>query len=106
LVAAKRDVYLEELDIPDGRELMRRDSVVWKRISAAVMQAGHSPCPRDSQSCKTKWHQIFPDYKRIADHHARTGVNVLEFWDMASHERSACGLPKSYPVELYKSLHE
>jgi hypothetical protein len=25
---------------------------------------------------------------------------------MASHERIACGLPKSFPLELYESLHE
>jgi hypothetical protein len=105
LVAAKRELYLEELDIPDGWELMRRDSAIWKRISAAVMRAGHSPCPRDAQSCKTKWHQIFPD-KRLADHHTISGVNSLEFWDMASHERTACSLPKSFPLELYESLHE
>jgi hypothetical protein len=70
------------------------------------MRAGHSPCPRDAQSCKTKWHQIFLDYKRLADHHARSGVNSLEFWNMASHECTACGLPKSFPLELYESLHE
>jgi hypothetical protein len=106
LVAAKRNLYLEELGSLDGRELMRKYSAVWKRISATIMKVGHSPCPRDLQSCKTKWHQIFPDYKRIADHHAKTSINALEFWDMAFHEHNAHGLPKSYPVELYKSLYE
>jgi hypothetical protein len=70
------------------------------------MHSGHCPCPRDGQSCKTKWHQILPDYKRIVDHHAKTGVNALEYWGRASHECIASGLLKPYPIELYESLHE
>lgn len=58
---------------------MHQDSVVWKRISVAVIQVGYSPCPQDAQSRKTKWHQIFLDYKQLVDRRIRSGVNSLEF---------------------------
>jgi hypothetical protein len=70
---------MEEIDIPDGRDLMTTDVNRWLRVSTLLMDAGFSPCLRDGPSCKTKWHQILPDYKRIADYHSRTSTNTPDY---------------------------
>jgi hypothetical protein len=75
LVDANREEYLEELDTMDARDLMDPDVTKWSRISDRVMAAGHSPCVRDHAMCKSKWHLLIPDYRRISDYHARTGTN-------------------------------
>ena len=68
LITAKREMFLQETDVVDGRDLMIPDSTRWMRISQEVMLAGFSPCLRDGAACKTKWNQILPDYKRISDY--------------------------------------
>jgi hypothetical protein len=70
------------------------------------MRACHSPCMRDGPTCKGKWNQLIPDYKRIADFHARTGRNAVEYWELSSSEHSAEGLPKTFSQELYDQIHE
>lgn len=54
LINAKRDLFLEEMDVVDCRDSMHRDASKWIRISIEVMQAGLSPCPRDGPACKSK----------------------------------------------------
>jgi hypothetical protein len=63
LIAAKRELFLEELDVVDGRDLMNPEASKWIRVSQHVMRAGHSPCMRDGPACKAKWNQLIPDYK-------------------------------------------
>jgi hypothetical protein len=106
LIAAKRELFLEELDAIDGRDLMNPEASKWIRVSQHVMRAGHSPCMRDGPACKAKWNQLIPDYKRIADFHARTGRNAAEYWDLSSYEHTAEGLPKTFVQELYAQIHE
>lgn len=72
LISAKREMFLEELDVVDGRDLMTPETTKWIRISQEVMHAGFSPCLRDGPACKTKWNQILPEYKHIADYLGRT----------------------------------
>ena len=79
LVNIKRDMYLEEIDIVDARDLMNPDATKWFRVSQEVMKADFSPCVRDAIACKTKWNQIIPDYKRIANFFARTGRNGEDY---------------------------
>ena len=55
LISTKREMFLEELDPIDGRDLMTPDNTKWTRISQEVMRAGCSPCVRDGPACKTKW---------------------------------------------------
>jgi hypothetical protein len=106
LISAKRELYMEELDMPDGHDLMTTDVNRWLRVSMLVMDAGFSPCMRDASSCKTKWHQILPNYKRIADYHSRTGTNTLDYWEQAPTERLVRGLPRLFSQELFNQLHE
>jgi hypothetical protein len=106
LIAAKRELFLEELDAVDGRDLMNPEASKWIRVSQHVMRAGHSPCMRDGPACKAKWNQLIPDYKRIADFHARTGCNVVDYWDLLSYEHTVECLPKSFAQELYAQIHE
>jgi hypothetical protein len=56
---------------------------------------------RDGPTCKGKWNQLIPDYKRIADFHARTGRNVAEYWELSTSEHIVEGLPKTFSQELY-----
>jgi hypothetical protein len=106
LISAKRELYMEEIDMLDGRDLMTTDVNRWLHVSTLVMDAGFSPCLRDGPSCKTKWHQILPDYKRIADYHSRMGTNTPDYWEQAPVERLAGGLPRSFSQETFNQLHE
>jgi hypothetical protein len=101
LIAAKRELFLEEIDVVDGRDLMNPEACKWICVSQYVMRAGHSPCMRDGPTCKGKWNQLIPDYKRIADFHARTGRNVAEYWELSTSEHIVEGLPKTFSQELY-----
>lgn len=85
---------------------MTPENTKWTRISQDVMRAGLSPCVRDGQSCKTKWNQLLPDYKRIADYFCRTGTNVPDYWEMSASERKFEGLPKQFSEEFFRAIHD
>ena len=85
---------------------MTPENTKWLRISQAVMQAGFSPCVRDPSQCKTKWNQILPDYKRLADYFSKTGRNVPYYWDMSSDERQSEGLPRHFARDMYVAIDE
>ena len=106
LIAAKRDMFLEELDVVDGRDLMIPDNTKWMRISQEVMRAGFSACLRDGAACKTKWNQILPDYKRISDYLRRTGRNVRDYWDLSPLQRQEEGLPKQFSQEIFGAIDD
>jgi hypothetical protein len=72
LVDPKRDEYMDELDSVDACDLMDPDMTKWTRISKKVMATGYSPYVRDHAMCKSKWHLLIPEYRHIADYHART----------------------------------
>ena len=98
-------MFLEEIDTVDGRDLMTPDSTKWQRVSHEVMKCGLLYL-RDGAACKTKWNQIIPEYKCIADFFARTGRNGADYWDMTATERKSEGLPRSFPQDLFHSIHE
>lgn len=104
LVNAKREMFLEEIEVVDARDLMNPDSNKWLRVSQEVMKSGFSPCQRDGAACKTKWNQIVPDYKRIADYFSRTGTNGADYWDMSASDRKNEGLPRSFPQDIFFNL--
>ena len=54
LIAAKRGMYLEELDTVDGRDLMTPDTSKWQRVSTQIMRLGISPCPHDGPALQDK----------------------------------------------------
>ena len=80
MIAAKREMYLQELDTIDGRDLMTSETSKWIRISHYVNAAGYSPIVRDDLVCKAKWNQLVSNYKRIADYLSRTGRNAFDYW--------------------------
>ena len=86
LVDAKREEFLEELDAIDGRDLMDSEVTKWSRISDKIMSSGFSTHFRDGMACKGKWHLILPDYRRVADYHARTGINEEDYWLLTPNE--------------------
>lgn len=106
LISAKREMFLEELDTVDGRDLMTPESSKWHRISMYVMQSGFSPCMRDGPACKTKWNQMIPDYKKVADYLSRTGRNSMDYWEMNSTERKAESLPRLFAQDVFEAIHE
>ena len=65
--------------MPDQRDIMTSDVTKWMLIAQAMMEAGYSPCVRDGNTCKTKWNQLVPDYKRIADYLGRSGQNIKDY---------------------------
>ena len=106
LVDAKREEFLEELDVVDGRDLMDSEVTKWSRISDKIMASGFSMYYRDGMACKGKWHLILPDYRRVADYHARTGINDEDYWKLTPTELTAEKLPKAFPKEIYVRIHE
>ena len=106
LIAAKREMFLEDLDTIDGRDLMTPKNTKWIRISKDIMRAGYSPCTWDGPACKTKWNQLVPDYKKIADYLSRTGRNVPNYWDLSCDDRRAEGLPKQFSQEFFVAIHD
>lgn len=106
LIEAKRDMYLEELDTVDGRDLMMSDNTKWLRVSEHVMRSGYSPILRDSAACKAKWNQLLPDYKRIADYLCRTGRNVPDYWELTAVDRRSEGLPRQFGQDVFDAIHE
>jgi hypothetical protein len=106
LVVAKREEFMDELDTVDARDLMDPDVTKWRRISDKVMAVGFSPCLRDHSMCKSKWHLLLPEYRRIADYHARIGTNKEVYRSQTSTEHVQEGLPKSFSKELYERIHE
>ena len=106
LVNAKREMHLEEMDAVDAQDLMNADSRKWQRVSEKVMKCGLSPCTHDAAAYKTKWNQIVPDYKRIADFFVRTGRNGADYWDLTTSERKSEGLPQSFSQQLFHGIHE
>ena len=106
LIAAKREMFLEEKDVVDARDLMTPDNTKWLRISNEVMRAGFSPCVRDGAACKAKWNQIWPDYKRISDYLGCTGRNARDYWDLSPVQRKEEGLPKHFPEDIFTAMDE
>ena len=92
-------MLLEEVDAVDGRDLMTPENTKWCRISEQVMHAGFSQCSRDGASCKNKWNQLLPEYKRISDYLGRSGRNIDDYWDLLPVERKEEGLPKQFSQE-------
>ena len=106
LVDAKREEFLEELDTIDRRDLMESEVTKWSRISDKIMAFGFSTHFRDGMACKGKWHLILPDYRRIADYHARTGINDENYWLLTPNELVLEKLPKAFSKEIYVRIHE
>lgn len=106
LIYAKRDMFLEELDIIDGKDLMNPEARKWVRVSQHVMCVGFSPCLCDGPAYKTKWNQLILDYKRIADYKARIGRNEADYWDQSSSEWKLEGLPRSFPHDVFYAIHD
>ena len=106
LIEAKRNQFLQELDNKDSRTSMITDATKWQRISAVLKDCGTSPCYRDGNACKTKWHQMSTDYKRIVDFFKRSGTNETAYWDMNAAERKSENLPRSFPQDIFFLIHE
>lgn len=93
LINAKRTEHFRDKNKIDPRDNMIPEVTKWTRIAQEVMAAGFSPSLRDGPSCKTKWSQILPDYKRVCDYHGRSGQNVQDFWSLSADQRKMEGLP-------------
>jgi hypothetical protein len=56
--------------------------------------------------CKSKWHLLIPNYRRIVDYHARKGTNKELYWSQSSRQYGEEGLPKSFSHEIYGRIDE
>ena len=106
LVDAKREEFLEELDSIDGRDLMESEVTKWSKISDKIMASGFSTQFRDGMAYKGKCHLLLPDYRRVADYHARTGINNEDYWLLTPNELVVEKLPKAFSKEIYVRIHE
>lgn len=106
LVEAKREEYIEELDIVDARDLIVTDVSKWTRIATKVSNTTGGDVTREGPACKHKWQSIMSDYKRIADFHGATGRNEEEYFQLRFADRKQLNLPRSFFSEVYQSMHE
>ena len=70
------------------------------------MSSGFSTHYRDGMACIGKWHLLLPDYRRVADYYARTGINNEEYWLLIPNELTAEKLSKAFSKEIYIRIHE
>ena len=64
LIATKRELYMQELDATDVRDLMITDNLKWQHVSQIFMNVGFSlACTQDAVVCKAKWNQLIPNYR-------------------------------------------
>lgn len=49
---------------------------------------------------------ILPDYWKIANYHARMGINSEDYWLMSSTDHALEKLPKIFPKEINVQIHE
>jgi hypothetical protein len=57
LAVAKRDEFIDELDVVDQRELMDLDSSKWEKVATKVDAAlvGQPHIYRNGPACRYKW---------------------------------------------------
>ena len=90
----------------DGCDLMNLEASKWICVSQHVMRVGHSPCLQDGPVCKAKWNLLLLDYKQVADFHACTSCNGLDYWELSTLEHTLEGLPKIFSREFYDQIHK
>ena len=64
------------------------------------MASGYSTHFHDGMACKNKWHLILHEYRRVADHHARTDINDEDYWLLTPNELTAEKLPKVFSKKI------
>jgi hypothetical protein len=108
LAAAKRDEFLNELDVVDQRELMDPESSKWERIASRVdaTLAGQPHIYRSGPACKYKWQSMLQEYKKLADFHHETGRRQLEYFDLTVQEKLVQKLPRNFYKEVYDCMNE
>ncbi|KAG0571202.1 hypothetical protein M758_6G209500 [Ceratodon purpureus] len=106
LITAKQEMFLQGLDIVDGRDHFTPETRKWICVSHVENMVGVSLIVPDGPACKTKWNQLVPYYKRIADYLCKTGRNALDYWDMNPSEKKLEGLPRVFAQDVYEAIHE
>jgi hypothetical protein len=109
MVAAKKQEFLEDIEVEDARDLMYPDQTKWGKIATQVYEAGlvrggHSP--RDALACKYKWQTLLADYKKVADFHRCTGLVGNEYFEFKSKERKERRLPAQFYEDVYAQMHD
>ena len=79
LVEAKREEYIDEMEVTDVRDLMASELTKWGCIAEKVIAATGGEIIREAPACKHKWQSTISEYKRIVDFHYTTGTNSEEY---------------------------
>lgn len=109
MVAAKRQEFLEDIEVEDARELMNPEHTRWGKVAskvneAGILRGGHSP--RDALACKYKWQTLLADYKKVADFQRGTGLVGTEYFELKSKERKEKRLLVQFFEEVYVQMHD
>lgn len=104
LMDVKRDEFLEELDVVDGRDLMDSEVTKWALMSEKVMNPGYSSHMCDGTACKGKWQLLLPNYRKVANYHTRTWIDFEDYWLLTTSEHVAEKLPRAFSKEVYVCL--
>jgi hypothetical protein len=109
MVAAKRQAFLQDIEVEDARELMNPEQTRWGKVATQVNEAGRARgghSPRDAVACKYKWQTLMADYKKVADFHKGTGLVGNEYFELRSKERKDRRLQGQFYEEVYIQMHD
>ena len=109
MVAAKKQEFLEDIEVEDARELMFPKQTKWGKIATVVNEARKlrgSHVERDGLACKYKWQMLLANYKKVADFYKGTGLVGTEYFDLHSKERKERRLSPQFFEEVYAQMHE
>jgi len=104
LIQAKKAQHEREKGIINLRDNMIPETTKWRRIANEVTRGACSPCLRDGQVCKTKWNQLLPEYKKIADYSTRRGRDFSDYCNMHLTEKKE-GLPQLFNEDFFNAIH-
>ena len=94
------------VDLASQRDLIDSEVTKWSHISDKIMASSFSMHYWDGMFCKGKWHLIPPDYRKVADYHARTYINDEDYWKLTLRELNVEKSPKTFSKKIYVRIHE
>lgn len=109
MVVAKRQEFLEDIEVEDAHEFMHPEQSKWSRIAALVNdsgkhQGGH--VQKDGLVCKYKWQTLLAGCKKVADSHKGTRLIGNEYFELRSKERKERRLPAQFFEEVYTQMQD
>ena len=108
LIEAKRQEYINEMNVEDVRELICPEVGKWGKIAIILKSSKREgDVGRDHESCEYKWSTLLSIFKKIWDFHSHIRRNSEEYFkDTTLEEKKQHKLPKSFYIVAYRNMAE